>query len=242
MSGQPYREADGGSPTSAAEPAPSAAPTPPSPPVRRRRARGSLGREEILDAAEVLAAQSPDSLTMRAVAAAVGAVPMALYNHVATKDELVDALLDRVLTRFEAPASTGDPAADLLAFGRAHRAVLAAHPWAVASLVRHPNPGPGAARIGELALATLERAGITGDRAVAAFSGLVALSYGWSSFTAARALDQGGPADAVAAQVAALPADVFPRTVAVAGEMGAYGSEEHYDLVLAALVTGLLAD
>ena len=208
---------------------------------RTRRPRGSLGAEVILDAAEALAAQGFDAVTVRAVAARLGAAPMALYNHFATKDQLVDALLDRVLGRFEPPPPTGDWLEDLAGFAHAHRRLLVAHPWAVAPLFARPSPGLGAVRIGEIALEILRRGDVTGDAAVAAFSGVIALNYGWLSFTAARALDAASPAHEVGAMLAALPAGRFPLTVAVAGEMGAYGSDEHYDRVLRQLLAGLAA-
>src|SRR5262249_27059804 len=86
-----------------------------------RPPRGSLSRDVILDAAEAICeAEGYDALSMRAVAARLGATPMALYNHFATKVELVNALLDRVLSRFV-------PADDLKGFARAHRKVLTDH-------------------------------------------------------------------------------------------------------------------
>src|SRR3954462_11883136 len=102
-----------------------------SPAPRRRRPRGSLSPELILDAAEAVAAQGFDALTMRAVASRLGAVPMALYNHFATKEQLVAARLDRVLSRFAPEPATEDWAADLRGFARAHRRLLVHHPWAV---------------------------------------------------------------------------------------------------------------
>jgi AcrR family transcriptional regulator len=206
---------------------------------RTRRPRGSLSPELILDAAEAVAAQGFDALTMRAVAARLDAVPMALYNHFATKEQLVDALLDRVLSRFTAAPPSGDWIEDLRAFARAHRRLLAEHAWAVAPLVTQPNPGLGAVRIGEHVLGILDRGGVSKDRSVAAFSGLIALNYGWSSFTAARDLDPGGPSHDVSAMLRQLPAAMFPLTVGVADEMGAYGSDEHYELVLDQLLGGL---
>jgi AcrR family transcriptional regulator len=176
---------------------------------------------------------------MRAVAARLGAVPMALYNHFATKDELVDALLDRVLSRFEPDPATGDWAEDLRRFARAHRRLLARHPWAVAPLFTQPNPGMSAVRIGEFALGILRRGGLSNARAVAAFSGIIALNYGWSSFTTARDLDPEGPSGDVGAMLAQLPPTEYPLTVDVAGEMGAYGSDDHYEFVLDLLVSGL---
>jgi AcrR family transcriptional regulator len=206
---------------------------------RTRRPRGSLTPEVILDAAEEVAAHGFDALTMRAVAARLSAVPMALYNHFATKEQLVDALLDRVLSRFEPQPATGDWAADLRRFARAHRRLLVTHPWAVAPLFSQPNPGMSSVRIGEFALGILRRGGFSDARAVAAFSGIIALNYGWSSFTTARDLDPEGPSHDIGATLAALPRNEYPLTVDVAGEMGAYGSDHHYDFVLEQLLSGL---
>ena len=166
---------------------------------------------------------------------------MALYNHFATKQQLVDALLDRVLGRFEPSPPTGDWVEDLRRFARAHRRVLSDHPWAVAPLFSSPSPGPSAVRIGEHVLGILLRGGLAGDGALAAFSGLIAINYGWSSFTTARDLDPEGPSHDAGAMLRRLPPTVFPPTVAVADEMGAYGSDAHYELVLGAFLTGLRA-
>jgi AcrR family transcriptional regulator len=178
---------------------------------------------------------------MRAVAGRLGAVPMALYNHFATKEQLVDALLDRVLGRFQPAPPTDDWIEDLRAFAAAHRRLLADHPWAVAPLFAQPNPGVGAVRIGEHVLGILKRGGLSDDWAVAAFSGLIAINYGWSSFTAARDLDPEGPSHDVAAMLSQLPPAVFPLTVEVASAMGAYGSDEHYAFVLDQFLSGLRA-
>ena len=207
---------------------------------RPRRPRGSLTQEGILDAAEAIAAgEGFGALSMRAVAGRLAAAPMALYNHFATRDALVDALLDRVLHRFRPEPEGEDWAEDLRGFARAHRRMLSEHPWAVAPLFSQPNPGLGAVTIGEHALGILRRGGLEGERAVAAFSGVIALNYGWSSFTTARALDPGGPSHAVTAALMALPAAEFQLTASVATQLGAYGSDEHYELVLTSLVDGL---
>lgn len=206
---------------------------------RTRRPRGSLTREVILDAAESVAGEGFDALTMRAIAARLGAVPMAIYNHFATKEQLVDALLDRVLARFELEPAGDDWEEDLRRFARSHRRLLVRHQWAVAPLFSHPNPGLSSVRIGELALNILQRAGFSDANAVAAFSGIIALNYGWSSFTTARALDPTGPSHAVGAMLAALPPSEYPLTVEVARELAAYGSDHHYDFVLDQFLCGL---
>ena len=209
------------------------------PHLRTRRPRGSLTPQAILDAAEAVAANGFDALTIRAVAARLGAVPMALYNHFATKDQLVDALLDRVLSRFEPEPATDDWGEDLRRFARAHRRLLVRHPWAVAPLFTQPNPGLSSVRIGEFALHILRRGGFSDARAVAAFSGIIALNYGWSSFTTARDRAPDSPGHGVGAMLAALPRSEYPLTVEVAGEMGAYGSDDHYEFVLDRFLSGL---
>ncbi len=203
-----------------------------------RRPRGSLTPDVILDAAERVAEQGSDALTMRALAADLGSAPMALYRHFPTKEALLNALLDRVLGRFEPPAVSDDWRADLRAFTLAHRRVLSDHPWAVTELFDHPNPGPNAGRIGEVALEILSRAGCSREQAVATFSGLLALNYGWASFATARAAD---PTDgaAVRATLASLPPSLFPHTIAVATEMGDYASDRHYAIALDQMLAGI---
>lgn len=200
-----------------------------------RRARNSLTVEEILDSAEAVAAAGFDALTIRAVATALQSSPMALYRYFATKEELVDSLLNRVLGRFEEPAQTASWVDDLRAFARNHRDLLSQHPWAIAPLMASPNPGPNALPIGEAALRILDRAGITGDDAVSTFSGIVALNYGWSSFVVAR----GGGANPDEPSLPSEAAAAFPLTAKVAGALSRYGSTEHYDLVLDQLSAGI---
>lgn len=200
-----------------------------------RIARGSLSAEAILDAAEGLAAGALDHVTIRSVAAALSASPMSLYRYFATKDDLVGALLDRVLGRYVPVQPTERWTDDLASFGRAHRRVLADHPWAVTAFFSHPSPGINATRIGEDALGILARGGITGEAAVAAFSAVIALNYGWSGFAIARAVDPRPLADALTQ----LPVDQFPLTVSVADAMAGYGSDAHYEAVLRSLVQGI---
>ena len=209
-------------------------------PSRPRRGRSTVTADEILIAAEHVARNGYDALTMRAVATQMGASPMALYRYFATKEDLIDAMLDRVLARMTLSPPTDDWLADLTAFATAHRAVVAEHPWAIVPLFTHSNPGINAAAIGEAAFAILDRGGVKGAEAVATFCGILALNYGWFAFSAARdatreAVD---PETVLAGQLSALPADRFPLTLSVADELSHYGSEAHYTLALRQLITG----
>ncbi len=69
-----------------------------------RRAR--LNRETVLRSALTLADNTGiDGLTMRALSQELGVVPMALYKHVANKDELLDGMVDLVFGEIEIPSS-----------------------------------------------------------------------------------------------------------------------------------------
>ena len=212
-----------------------------SPSRKGRRPRNSLTAEAILDAAEEAAAAGLDALTMRALAQRLDSAPMALYRYFATKDELVDAMLDRVLGRFQPGEPTGEWRADLGRFAQAHRRMLMAHPWAVTVLFGHPSPGRNAVRIGECALAILNRGGIRGERAVAVFSALVALNYGWCAFALRRGASAapGERAPDLTGMLQSLPVDTFPLTVGSAREMAAYGNDAHYAVALGLLLDGL---
>ena len=207
---------------------------------RQRRGRSSVTADEILLAAEHVAREGYDALTMRAVATQMGASPMALYRYFTTKDDLIDAMLDRVLGRIELSPPSEDWLADLTAFATAHRDVLAEHPWAILPLLTHSNPGINAAVLGETAFAILHRGGVVGADAVATFSAILALNYGWFAFTAARDATRAmiDPEAVLAEQLSRLPAEHFPLTRAVADDLSHFGSDDQYALALRRLITG----
>ena len=96
-------------------------------PQRRER----LDRDRVLRAAVALADDSGiAAVSMRGLAQHLGVVPMALYKHVADKDELLDGMVDVVLGEVE-PAAPGPDWQDVV-----RRRVLSArqavlrHPWA----------------------------------------------------------------------------------------------------------------
>jgi AcrR family transcriptional regulator len=206
-------------------------------PRGRRRRRNSLTLEEILDVAERVAYHGIERLTIRAVATQLESSPMALYRYFSTKDDMVDALLDRVLGRMEPPSESASWIQDLGVFAHNHRDMLNRHQWAVTALFAHPSPGPNALPIGEWALRILDRGGITDDAAVATFSGIIALNYGWASFVVART---GGAGESLAEDlVNPGVAQAFPLTASVAKPMSRYGSAQHYELVLDQLLAGI---
>ncbi len=105
--------------------------------------REHLSREKVLLAAVALADEAGvESLSMRRLAQELLVVPMALYKHVANKDELLDGMLDVVVGEIDPP----DPDLDWKTAVRqrilsARRALLR-HPWASRVMESRTNPTP----------------------------------------------------------------------------------------------------
>lgn len=202
--------------------------------TRTPRPRGSLDAESILDAAERVATRDPAALTIRGVAAEVDAAPMALYRYFATKDALVDGLLDRVLAQVRPRLGSTDWLDDLRAFAFEHARTLILHPWATVPLFTHPRPTVQSARIAEVALGILARGGVEGEDAVAAYSGILALNYGWAAFAAPHTSDA-----ELRRTLHALPPAQFPYTAAVVEPLSRYAGQGNYERALEFLLAGI---
>src|ERR1700704_478153 len=71
--------------------------------------RAPLNRDRVLRAAVALADEAGiEALSMRHLAQVLGVVPMALYKHVANKDELLDGMVDIVFSEIELPSGDLD--------------------------------------------------------------------------------------------------------------------------------------
>jgi AcrR family transcriptional regulator len=104
--------------------------------------REPLSRERILQAAVALADEGGvDSLSMRKIAQELGVVPMALYKHVANKDEMLDGMVDVVVGEIDPPLADDWKTAIRERVLSARRALLR-HPWASRVIESRTNPTP----------------------------------------------------------------------------------------------------
>ncbi|MEU8262459.1 TetR/AcrR family transcriptional regulator C-terminal domain-containing protein [Micromonospora sp. NPDC048999] len=103
--------------------------------------RVPLNRDRVLHAAVALADRAGiESLSMRALAQELGVVPMALYKHVANKEELLDGMVDVVVSEIDPPeAGTAWKSAIRQRILSARRALLR-HPWASRVIESRPHP------------------------------------------------------------------------------------------------------
>ncbi|GAA2840760.1 TetR/AcrR family transcriptional regulator [Kitasatospora paracochleata] len=121
-----------------------------------------LSRERIVAAALAVAdAEGLDALSTRRLATELSVSGPSLYNHFATKDDLLDAVVDSVmgevdLSMFDAPQDWRTALRD---WARSYRAALAAHPHVVPVLAQGPGRRPNALRLADAVFGCLVAAG-----------------------------------------------------------------------------------
>jgi AcrR family transcriptional regulator len=102
-----------------------------------------LSKERVLGAAVALAdAQGVEALSMRKLAQELGVVPMALYKHVANKDELLDGMVDVVVGEIDPPAGATDWKTAMRRRVLSARGALLRHPWASRVMESRTSPTP----------------------------------------------------------------------------------------------------
>lgn len=95
------------------------------------QSRTPLSRRRVLDTAVALADEGGvDALSMRRIAQALGVVPMALYKHVANKNELLDGMIDVVVGEIDPPVTDADWKTVVRSRVLSARRMLLRHPWA----------------------------------------------------------------------------------------------------------------
>ena len=103
------------------------------------------------------------AVTMRSVAAAIGAAPATLYRYVATRDEVVELMADRVYGEYRyAAGEPGDPVAAMLGLARQGIEMYRRHPWLLDVRTAGTLPGPNAIDFIDHALAALAGSGLGG--------------------------------------------------------------------------------
>lgn len=142
--------------------------------------RPRLTRDAVLHRAlERADAVGLDALSMRSLAADLGVVPMALYKHVANKDELVDGMVDLVWAEVEPPTGAGWREA-MRARAVSLREALRRHPWAVGLMESRMRPGPANLAAHNAMMGCLREAGFPFRTTVHVTSVLDAYVYGFA--------------------------------------------------------------
>ncbi len=111
-------------------------------------------------ATTIIDAEGLDALSMRRLATELEVRAPSLYNHFATKEEILDAVGDAIIAEVDLSMFGRDEWPDALrAWARAYRAALSAHPNIVPFLARGPGRRPAALRLADAVYGCLVDAG-----------------------------------------------------------------------------------
>jgi AcrR family transcriptional regulator len=174
--------------------------------------RVPLTRERVLGAAVLLADEDGlESLTMRELGLRLGVEAMSLYNHVANKDDILDGMVDLVVSEIDLPADTVDWKEAMRRRAISAQSVFSRHPWASGLIDSRESSGPARLHYFDWVVGTLRRAGFTLEMAARAFSVLDSYIYGFGrqqlNMSAGRDLE---PEQMAEAFLRGIPADEYP--------------------------------
>jgi len=208
-------------------------PAPPSVPRTR------LTRERILGAAIAGAdAGGLEALTMRTLAEMLGVAPMALYRHVANRNDLIDAMVDAIFLEVGVPSGGGDWKTSMRKRAVAVRDALTRHPWAIGLMEARRTPGPANLRHHDAVLGRLRAAGFDVPMAAHAYSLLDSYIYGFALTKLNLPFDTADDVAEVAqSMLEPFPRDEYPNMVEILTDHVMkpgydYGEEFEYGLDL----------
>ena len=123
-----------------------------------------LNRDRVLRAAIAIADGSGiDVVSMRRLADDLGVVPMALYKHVANKEELLDGMVEIVIGEIDPPMAKVDWKPAVRQRILSARRLMLRHPWARGVLETRTSPTPTALAYMDSFIGTLLAGGLTVD-------------------------------------------------------------------------------
>jgi hypothetical protein len=134
---------------------------------------------------------------------------MSLYNHIASKSDLLDGMIDIVFGEIDLPAGTGTGNGDSgwrAAMRRraiSARQVLRRHPWAIGQMESRTTPGPATLRHHDAVLGCLRRSGFSLELTAHAYSLLDSYIYGFALQEAGLPFGTGEEAAQVAQEISA---------------------------------------
>jgi TetR/AcrR family transcriptional regulator, tetracycline repressor protein len=213
-------------------------------PRRPRRPRGSLTREQVVEAALTLAdEQGIEALTMPNLARRLECGVMTIYGYVDSKEDLLDAIAQRGLRDLRLPRPLPNTAPEILAaWGRALRLNLIEHPALPVIFLSRAVIGPAIFRGLESLLGPLAQCGMPPAVGVHAVYAVLIHTTGFVAWEIPRTRRQ---AQAVYAaswrrEFASLPPDELPLVGGVLDELPLVASDEQFEIGLAALTKGLV--
>jgi TetR/AcrR family tetracycline transcriptional repressor len=187
--------------------------------------KSDLSRPAIVERAlTVMDLDGPDAVTIRRLAQEFGVTPMALYWHVANKDELLEAMGDALLADVVPPPATGPWHVQLRGVVEALVRELSKHPAAADLVFPRMLVTEPSLRLTEFTLALLEDAGFPQRQAAdLARMGLQTAMMLVTQLPGAESQAAAEERDRLQAEkrayVQSLPTDLYPHVRAAASDL-----------------------
>lgn len=206
------------------------------------KARSPLSKKRVLRCAVRLAdKEGIEALSMRKLARALDVEAMSLYNHVKNKDDIIDGMVDIVVSEIEVPDLKANWKAAMRSRAISAHKVLLRHPWATMPLVSRINVGPAMLRYIDATLGCLLEAGFSSEMADRAWNALDSHIYGFTL----QALNFPVETDAYAATAAEylpmIQADKYPYMNRLSRQVaeGQYDGINQFEFGLDLILDGL---
>lgn len=204
--------------------------------------RVPLTRERLLQAAMRLADQGGiEALSMRKLAQELGVEAMSLYNHVANKDDILDSIVDRVVSEIALPDLELDWKTAMRQRATSAHAVLLRHPWAALAIMSRLNVGAAMLRYVDATLGCLRQAGFSIEMADHAWNAIDSHIYGFTLQALNFPLDAPDYSEAAANYLSRIPAEQYPYLSQLTVQVieGSYDGVHDFEFGLELILTGL---
>jgi len=207
--------------------------------------RAQLTREQVVTAAIELADRDGiGSISMRRLAQELGVEAMSLYTHVRSKDDLLDGMVDAVISMIpvDADADAADWRTSLRRMALSARGVMLRHPWAPRTIETRAAPGPAGIAYVNAVLGILREGGFSIAQAHHALHILGSRVLG---FTQAVFDDSADPDPEAAASLPDEFAAAFPYAAEMAlavthgGALGPCDDDGEFEFALDFILDGL---
>ncbi len=209
---------------------------------RTRRPRGSLTRDEVIEAALALAdREGLEALTMPNLARRLDCGVMTIYGYVEDKEDLLDGIAQRGIRDLRLTPPVPDDLEGILhAWGTALRATLVAHPCLPVIFLSRAVVGSGIFRGVEALLGRLTRAGLDTSAGVQAIYAVLIYTTGFVAWEIPRTRRQPQSAYATAwrKQFAALAPSDFPNAGSALEALTQVAGDQQFEAGLIAMCAG----
>jgi AcrR family transcriptional regulator len=180
---------------------------------------------------------------MRALGEELGVEAMSLYYYVASKDELLDGMVDLVYGEIELPSDEADWKTAMRQVATSVHEALSRHRWAITLMVTRTRPGPANLRHHDSVIRTFREAGFSIKQAVHAFSFLDSYISGFALQELTLPFDTPEElAEAAESILAQFPADEYPHLAETITEhitKSGYNYADEFDIALELILDGL---